>query len=131
LSTFQCYIKKKNKEIVDCVGCLVDVVWLYAVLMICDSVLTGKKKKKGGKKGSDSLVIDKSYLSCGHHHAMVAGLAFLPQRGQLFTLTLLSRPKRLHPKLHVQVDPVTAAPACNLYPLKGVCNKSAAAYDRR
>ncbi|XP_070177056.1 eEF1A lysine and N-terminal methyltransferase-like isoform X2 [Littorina saxatilis] len=39
-----------------------------------------KKKKKGGKKGSGSLQIDKSYLACGHHHAMVAGLAFLPEQ---------------------------------------------------
>ena len=31
--------------------------------------------------GLGSLQIDKGYLSCGHHHAMVAGLAFLPQQG--------------------------------------------------
>ena len=31
--------------------------------------------------GLGSLQIDKGYLSCGHHHAVVAGLAFLPQLG--------------------------------------------------
>ena len=40
-----------------------------------------KKKKKGGRKAGGNLQIDKGYLSCGHHHAMVAGLAFLPQQG--------------------------------------------------
>nr|KAG5705790.1 hypothetical protein BaRGS_027449 [Batillaria attramentaria] len=38
-----------------------------------------KKKKRGDKKKTGNLQIDKSYLSCGHHHAMIAGLAFLPQ----------------------------------------------------
>ena len=54
-----------------------------------------KKKKKGGKKAGGNLQIDKGYLSCGHHHAMVAGLAFLPQQGvctlRLVCLTVRER----------------------------------------
>lgn len=38
-----------------------------------------RKKKKGGKKtaGGGSMQVDQSYLACGHHHSMVAGLTFL------------------------------------------------------
>ncbi|KAL8562381.1 hypothetical protein ACOMHN_066095 [Nucella lapillus] len=37
-----------------------------------------RKKKKGGRQGEGGGgKIDQSYLACQHHHAMVAGLAFL------------------------------------------------------
>ena len=40
-----------------------------------------KKKRKGGKRAGGSVEVDKSYLACGHHHSMLAGLAFLPDSG--------------------------------------------------
>ena len=52
--------------------------YLFLLFSFCPEK---KKKKKGGRKAGGNLQIDKGYLSCGHHHAMVAGLAFLPQQG--------------------------------------------------
>ncbi|XP_076436288.1 eEF1A lysine and N-terminal methyltransferase-like [Babylonia areolata] len=43
---------------------------------------SGKKRKQkkgsGGRKSGGGQLIDQSYLACQHHHAMLAGLAFLP-----------------------------------------------------
>ncbi|PVD22484.1 hypothetical protein C0Q70_18298 [Pomacea canaliculata] len=36
------------------------------------------KRKKKAKNRCQNLSIDKDYLACRHHHAMVAGLAFIP-----------------------------------------------------
>lgn len=104
-----------------------NVVQSEARLTSCSA--TDKKKKKGSKKKVENLQIDKSYLACGHHHAMVAGLAFLAQEvptPRVLLIGLGGGPLAAFINQHfpqvcleaVEIDPEMAQIACDWFGFK-------------